>query len=78
MLFPAVLPCAAAFRAVILVESQRFCPLALFPGIEVGRTFRHDDDVGIANPLRKVTQLTDRHQMVMEHRSVVIHQYYGC
>ena len=60
-----------------MLYSEIGCPFLSLLVIYVGRTFRDNDDVGGSDSFRKVAESAYRKEVVLECRSVVIHQHYG-
>ena len=59
---------------VIVLETERLRPLDLLPVLKIGRTLRHDDDVGVVKPLGQIPEPSERKELILVGRAVVVHQ----
>ena len=63
----------AGFQVIVL-ETERLRPQDLLPVLKIGRTLRHDDDVGVVKPLGQIPEPSERKELILVGRAVVVHQ----
>ena len=59
---------------IVLPESQVGRPAGALPGVEIGRAFRNDEDVGGVEATGQIAQASERQQGVLVDRTVVVYE----